>query len=119
MPQVKALIMLQLMITSAFFIQVGNATFHLSLFNRATGSNVLSLRCRNDSGFPVQRAMFFLNDTELTTANYASFMDASTTPGEVTFQINRWLEGMYSCGIGQVRSDTTSLIGKQVHDLNL
>jgi hypothetical protein len=65
--------------------------------------------------------MFFLNDTELTSANYAShkFMDTSTKSGEVTFQINRWLEGMYSCGIGQVRSDTTSLIGKRVHVLNL
>ena len=48
-------------------------------------------------------------------------MDEDVQPGVVTFQINRQLEGMYLCGIGQVRSDPTSLISKYkyVHDLDL
>ena len=117
MLQVKSylsLIVVQLMITSAFFVQSGIATFQLSLTDRDTDNNVLTLQCRNDSGAPERRAKFFLNNTELTTANYPSFMDHNAQPDVVTFQINRWLEGMYSCGVGQVKSNPVSFIGKLV-----
>ena len=113
--QVKSyLLILQITILmiAAFFIRGGNATFQLSVTDRVKGSNVITLRCRNDSGVLEPRAIFFLNGTELTRANYPSFMDEDGQPGVVTFQINRQLEGMYSCGIGQVRSDPTSLISK-------
>ena len=121
MLQVKSylsLIVIQLMIISAFFVQSCIATFQLSLTDRATGSNVLTLQCRNDSGALERRAKFFLNNTELTTANYPSFTDQNAQPGVVTFRINRWLEGMYSCGVGQVKSNPVSFIGKCVYGLN-
>ena len=122
MLQVKgylSLIVVQLMIASAFFIQSANATFQLSLTNRATDSNVITLQCTNDSGVLERRAKFYLNDTELTTANYPRFMNENNEQsGVVTFLINRWLEGMYSCGVGQVKSDPISFIGMCVYDLN-
>ena len=114
MLQVKSylliLYLVQLVI-AAFFVQGGNSTLQLSFTGRQGDSNVITLRCRNESaGALEQRTTFFLNNTELTTANYPSFVDQDSLPGEVTFQINRRLEGMYSCGVGEVRSNPTSLI---------
>ena len=86
MLQVKSclsLIVVQLMITSAFLVQSGNVTFQLSLTDQATGSNVMTLQCRNDSGALERRAKFFLNNTELTTTNYPSFMDQNAQPAGV------------------------------------
>ena len=93
----------------------------MSITNQVKGSNAITLRCQNDSGALEPRAIFLLNGTELTHANYPSFMEEDVQPGVVTFLINRQLEGMYSCGIGQVRSDPTSLISKckYIHDLDL
>lgn len=104
------IIIVELM-TAVFFVGGSNATFQLSPGNQ--DGNAITLKCTNaNSGVIEQGAIFFLNNTELTSANYPSFMDEDERPGEVTFQINRQLEGMYSCGIGQVRSNHISLISK-------
>ena len=106
--QLKVILIL---ILAVVLVHSSNTTFRLQ-FSRSQDSNIITLTCRNDQGVELQRATFFLNDTELNPQNYPSFSDQNDESGMVTFQINRQLEGMYSCGTEQGRSSHRSFIGK-------
>ena len=78
--------------------------------SRATGSNIITLRCRNsDDNFDSQ-AHYFLNGTRLD--SFDGFEDTDQDSGIVVFLINRRLEGEYSCGTEDQRSDLLSFVGK-------
>ena len=104
-----------ILMTAAVFVQSTNTPFQLELM-RNQGSNIITLRCRNDS-LHEPGAVFYLNGSELNPENYPAFRDEDRQPGVVTFQIKRQLEGMYSCGIGigEMKSSSSSLIGKHSH----
>ena len=111
MIQWKGCNLIIVLMTVAMFVQSSD-TFQLQLSNRPQGSNAITLSCRNSTGILDPRAVFFLNNSELNPATYPGFSDQSRQRGMVAFQINRQLEGMYSCGIGEVRSSNISLIGE-------
>ena len=77
--------------------------------HRNQNNNVITLYCRNEEGRNVTGAMFFLNESVLNRIDYPSF---SNKDNVVTFLINRRLEGRYSCGIGDLRSNNVSFISK-------
>ena len=109
--QLKVILIL---ILAVVLVHSSNTTFRL-VISRNQDSNIITLTCRNDQpGVELQRATFFLNSSELNPQNYPTFSDQNDESGMVTFQINRQLEGMYSCGTGpgQGRSTNRSLIGK-------
>ena len=103
-----------ILMTAAVFVQSTNTTFQLEL-TRNQDSNIITLRCRND-GSQEPGAVFYLNGSELNPENYPAFRDEDRQPGVVAFQIKRQLEGMYSCGIGEIKSSSTSLIGKHMNN---
>ena len=111
MLQLKGVQILQIVVLmiTAVLVQSTNTTFQLQL-TRNQGSNVITLRCRNDSGLHELGAVFYLNGSELSTENYPAFSNHDGQPGVVTFQIKRQLEGMYSCGIEGMKSSPNSLI---------
>ena len=101
-----------LLIFALMFVRSSNTTIQLQ-FSRNQGSNVITLWCRNLSdSLSEPGAVFYLNGSELNPGNYPFFSRQNNQPGEVIFLINRQLEGMYSCGVGQVKSSPRSLIGK-------
>ena len=102
----QIVILVELM-TAAVFAQ---STIQVQLI-RSQGSNIITLRCQNNSNFE-PRAVFFLNSSELSPTNYPAFRNQENQPGVVTFQIKRQLEGMYSCGVGEMKSSPISLISK-------
>ena len=108
-------IFVELMIVAMFAQNTNtrtNTTFEL-LFTRNQGSNTITLKCRNSSsGVQESQAAFFLNSSELSSANYPAFRNHGSQPGMITFQIKRQIEGMYSCGVGEVKSSPISLISK-------
>ena len=108
--QLKVILIL---ILAVVLVHSSNTTFRL-LISRNQDSNIITLTCRNDQELELQgsRVMFFLNGSELNPQNYPSFRDQNDESDMVTFQINRQLEGMYSCGTEQGRSSHRSLIGK-------
>ena len=108
--QLKVILIL---ILAVVLVHSSNTTFRLQ-FSRNQGSNIITLMCRNDQELELQGVMFFLNGSELNPQNYPSFRDQNDESDMVTFQINRQLEGIYSCGTGpaQGRSTDRSLIGK-------
>ena len=107
----KTVILVELVIV-AVFAQSTITTFEL-LPTRNQGSNTITLRCRNSSsGLQETQAAFFLNSSELSPANYPAFRNQESQPGVITFQLKRQLEGMYSCGVGEVKSSPISLISK-------
>jgi hypothetical protein len=77
---------------------------------RATGSNIITLRCRNSNDIFDPQAMYFLNGISLD--SFDGFEDTNEDPGIVVFQINRRLEGEYSCGTELQRSESLSFVGK-------
>jgi hypothetical protein len=77
--------------------------------SRDPGSNIITLRCRNSNVFDPQ-ALYFLNGTRLDSLD--GFKDTNEDPGIVVFQMNRRLEGEYSCGTELLRSPSLSFIGK-------
>lgn len=106
--QLKVILIL---ILAVVLVHSSNTTFRL-LISRNQDSNIITPTCRNGQEVELQRATFFLNGSELNPENYPSFSDQNDESGMVTFQINRQLEGMYSCGTEQGRSTRCSLIGK-------
>ena len=108
--QLKVILIL---ILAVELVHSSNTTFRL-VISRNQDSNIITLTCRNGQGVELQRATFFLNSSELNPQNYPSFADQNDEFGMVTFQINRQLEGIYSCGTGpgQGTSTNRSLIGK-------
>ena len=78
--------------------------------SRDVGSNVITLRCRNSNDVFDPQAMYFLNGTRLDSLD--GFQDTDRDPGTVVFQMNRRLEGEYSCGTELQRSPSLSFIGK-------
>ena len=78
--------------------------------SRAVGSNVITLRCRNSNDDFDSQAMYFLNGTRLD--SHDGFQDTDEDPVRVVFQINRRLEGEYSCGTLLQRSPSLSFVGK-------
>ena len=78
--------------------------------SRAVGRNIITLRCRNSNDVFDSQAMYFLNGTRLD--SFDEFQDTDTDPGTVVFQMNRKLEGEYSCGTELQRSPSLSFIGK-------
>ena len=78
--------------------------------SRATGNNIITLRCRNsDDNFDSQ-AQYFLNGMSLD--SFDGFEDTNQDPSMVVFQINRRLEGQYSCGTELQRSESLPFVGK-------
>ena len=78
--------------------------------SRTVGSNVITLCCRNSNADFDSQAMYFLNGTRLDL--HDGFQDTDEDPGTVVFQINRRLEGEYSCGTELQRSPLLSFVGK-------
>ena len=78
--------------------------------SRDVGRNVITLRCRNSNADFDSQAMYFLNGTRLD--SHDGFQDTDEDPGTVVFQINRRLEGVYSCGTELQRSPSLSFVGK-------
>ena len=79
--------------------------------SRAVGSNVIMLRCRNSNNNFDSQAMYFLNRTRLDSLDAYGFQDTDEDPGIVVFQMNRRLEGEYSCGTQLQRSPSLSFAG--------
>ena len=77
--------------------------------SRAVGSNIIMLRCRNSNDNFDSQAMYFLNGTRLDSLD--GFQDTDEDPGTVVFQMNRRLEGEYSCGTQLQRSLSLSFAG--------
>ena len=80
--------------------------------SRAVGSNIIMLRCRNSNDDFDSQAMYFLNGTRLDSLD--GFQDTDEDPGTVVFQMNRRLEGEYSCGTQLQRSPSLFFVGKHV-----
>ena len=78
--------------------------------SRARGDNVITLRCRNSDDIFDPQAMYFLNGTRLD--SFDGFKDTDEDASTVVFQINRRLEGEYSCGTELQRSESLSFVGK-------
>jgi hypothetical protein len=110
MLQLQVILHAAVVIPTLIFVRSSNTTFDLQL-TRNPDSNIITLRCRNDQDSELG-AVFYLNGSELNPGNYPFFRNQNNQLGEVTFLINRQLEGMYSCGVGQVKSSPRSLIGK-------
>lgn len=109
----QTVILVELMIV-AMFAQGTSTTFELFL-TRNQDSNTITLRCQNSSsGLQESQAVFFLNNSDLNPANYPAFRNQESQSGVVTFQLMRQLEGMYSCGVREVKSNPTSLISKYI-----
>ena len=103
------LYLVMFVLSTGQFTAIAQAPFTL-LHSRATGSNVITLRCRNsDDNFDSQ-AQYFLNGTRLDSID--GFEDTDEDPGIVVFQIRRRLEGEYSCGTELQRSPSLSFVGK-------
>ena len=80
--------------------------------SRAVGSNSITLRCRRSSDDTFDReALYFLNGTRVDSID--GFVDTSQDPESVVFAISRRLEGEYSCGTENQKSDSLSFIGKK------
>ena len=92
--------------------QRSNVSFSLRQYRDQNG-NIITLSCQNSSHLNDARAMFFLNNTLLSPQTYAGFFDYSNSVGSVKFLIRPQLEGLYSCGVGELRSDGHPIIGKQ------
>ena len=90
---------------------VAQSTIQVQLI-QSQGCNTIILRCQNNSNFKPKEDTFFLNSSELSPANYPAFRNQENQPGVVTFQIKRQLEGMYSCGVEEMKSSPISLISK-------
>lgn len=73
--------------------------------------NLITLQCRrsSDASFESQ-AMYYLNGSNVNTVE--GFVNLSEEPGTVRFIIQRRLEGEYSCGTLNQRSNSISFIGK-------
>ena len=108
---VLSTIFLVMQMMTAAFVQGSEVSFFLR-HHRDQESNVITLYCRNSSDLNETGAMFFLNNTLLSPENYAGFFDYSSERGVTVFFIKRWLEGWYSCGIGELRSIPVPFIGK-------
>jgi hypothetical protein len=78
--------------------------------SRDTGSNIITLRCRNSDDIFDPQALYFLNGTRLDSLD--GFVDTNEDPEIVVFQMNRRLEGEYSCGTELQRSPSLSFVGK-------
>ena len=74
------------------------------------GDNIIILRCRNSDDIFDPQAMYFLNGTRLD--SFDGFKDTDEDASTVVFQINRRLEGEYSCGTELQRSESLSFVGK-------
>ena len=94
---------------------VSASPFSLDLRIHRETLNVIHLHCLNISGQSLSTsATFYLNNTVVNMANFRSFEATSTQQDMVTFLIKQDLEGNYSCGVGNQRSDSILLIGKQI-----
>ena len=110
MLQLKVILQVAILFTATVFVQsTQNTTFHLQLERSV---NIITLTCRNDDALQEPAAVFYLNGSQLSPENYPSFSDQESQAGVVTFQINRQLEGKYTCGVGETKSTPISLIGR-------
>ena len=88
----------------------GAAPFTL-VDTRSVGSNSITLRCRRTSDETFEpMAQYFRNG--LGVHAIEGFLNTNNEPGIVTFQINRRLEGNYSCGTQLQRSYSIPFIGE-------
>ena len=73
--------------------------------------NLITLRCRrsSDDNFEL-KALYFRNGSNVDTID--GFLNLSDEAGVVKFEMTRALEGEYSCGNLNQRSNTIPLIGK-------
>ena len=106
----QAIVITQLMI--GMFARSDNISFELTFHRVMNQENVITLRCLNASALKEPRAVFFLNGSKLSSTNYPGFFSRASEPGMITFKIKRSLEGLYSCGVAEVRSSPIALIGK-------
>ena len=93
------------------FTTTAQAPFTL-VDSRTAGSNIITLRCRNSDDVFDSLAMYFLNGTMLDSID--GFEDTDEDTSTVVFQINRRLEGEYSCGTQLQRSQSLSFVGKKL-----
>lgn len=82
---------------------------------RDINSNVVQLHCVNATGVRLStRATFYLNNTALNSDVYPSFRATVSESDMVVFLIKPELEGRYTCGTGDQRSNAVLLIGKMI-----
>ena len=110
-------LLLLLVVSHAFaMVMVGATPPFTILPGRADGDNVITLTCQNSLG--ETEGTFYLNETVLSSSNFPDFDGTSSQPGEVRFKIERSLEGSYSCGDVNERSNSIQLIGESFSDVN-
>ena len=95
------------------YTSAAQAPFTLVDF-RTAGSNIITLRCRNSDDVFDSQAMYFLNGRTLDSID--GFEDTDEDSSTVVFQINRRLEGEYSCGTQLQRSQSLFFVGKGSKD---
>ena len=93
-------------------LNVSASPLYLSLDRQ---ENVIQLRCSNASGQSLSTsAIFYLNNMVLNAGNFDGFVATVMRQDMVIFRIDPKLEGNYSCGVGNQRSNATLLIGKHL-----
>ena len=107
-------IIITLNILFTCFAQPEETLFQLILTRRS--GNVITFMCRDTAtAQPIPDALYFLNGTRLD--NFTTLISGASNEG-VTFQINRELEGHFTCGNDSLKSNSMSLISKQFVDLD-
>lgn len=88
--------------------ETGDSPFQIRLTNRNGNSNSVTLECvLTATSQPIPDAMYFLNGSRL--ENFTE-LQSDANPG-VTFQIQRDIEGYFSCGNDSIMSSPMGLIG--------
>ena len=88
--------------------QTVESPFQIRLIYRSANSNTITVQCRlTATGQPIPDAMYFLNGTRLD--NFTELQHGHD-PG-ITFEIERDIEGYFTCGNDSSMSDSMALTG--------
>ena len=80
--------------------------------NRADGSNDLTLRCNDQFGAGVPRAIFYRNSQQITNSScLTAYPTGSSSELRITL-VSQECDGYFSCGVNGSLSDPVALYGK-------